>query len=44
MDVARDKHPPFWVGADLLWQAMATADTVAERQRGYVVIGAPPAL
>jgi hypothetical protein len=44
MDVARYKHPPFWVGADLLWQAMATADTVAERQRGYVVIGAPPAL
>jgi hypothetical protein len=43
MDVARYKYPPFWVDAALLWQAMATTDTVSERHRGYVVIDAPPA-
>lgn len=43
MDVARYKYPPFWVDAALLWQAMATTDTVSERHRGYVVIDAPQA-
>jgi hypothetical protein len=40
MDVARYKYSPFWVDADLLWQAMATTDTVSERPRGYVLIDA----
>jgi hypothetical protein len=43
MDVARYKYPPFWVDADLLWQAMATTDTVSGRHRGYIVIDAPRA-
>jgi hypothetical protein len=43
MDVARYKYPPFWVDAALLWQAMATTDTVSKRHRGYVVIDAPQA-
>jgi Phytochelatin synthase len=43
MDVARYKYPPFWVDADLLWQAMATTDAVSDRHRGYVIIDAPQA-
>ena len=43
MDVARYKYPPFWVDADLLWRAMATTDTVSERQRGYIIIDVPQA-
>ena len=38
MDVARYKFPPFWVDTDLLWQAMATADTSSGRHRGYIVV------
>ena len=41
MDVARYKYPPFWVDADLLWQAMATPDSVSARHRGYVVVEVP---
>ena len=43
MDVARYKYPPFWVDADLLWQAMATPDTVSGRHRGYAIIDVPQA-
>ena len=38
MDVARYKYPPFWVGTDLLWRAMATTDTSSDRHRGYIVV------
>ena len=44
VDVARYKYPPFWVDADLLWQAMATTDAVSDRHRGYVIIDAPQAV
>jgi hypothetical protein len=38
MDVARYKYPPFWIGTDLLWQAMATTDTSSGRHRGFIVV------
>jgi hypothetical protein len=38
MDVARYKYPPFWVDADLMWQAMATTDTTSGRHRGFIVV------
>ena len=38
MDVARYKYPPFWVDADLLWQAMATTDTSSGRHRGFILV------
>lgn len=38
MDVARYKFPPFWVDADLLWQAMATTDTSSGRHRGFIEV------
>ena len=38
MDVAPYKYPPFWVDADLLWQAMATTDTSSGRHRRYIVV------
>ena len=42
MDVARYKYPPFWVDADLLWQAMATTDTTSGRHRGFIVVTVTP--
>ncbi|MGD9508146.1 MAG: phytochelatin synthase family protein [Geminicoccaceae bacterium] len=42
MDVARYKYPPFWVDADLLWQAMATTDTSSNRHRGYILVEVDP--
>ncbi len=38
MDVARYKYPPFWVGTELLWSAMATTDTTSGRHRGFIVV------
>ena len=36
--MAHYKYPPFWVGTDLLWRAMATTDTSSYRHRGYIVV------
>jgi hypothetical protein len=41
MDVARYKFPPFWVGTNLLWAAMATTDTTSNRHRGYILVEVP---
>jgi hypothetical protein len=40
MDVARYKYPPFWVGTELLWSAMATTDTSSGQHRGFIVVEA----
>ena len=38
LDVSRYKYPPVWVKAEELWQAMATADRVSGKTRGFVLI------
>lgn len=38
LDVSRDKYPPVWVKASLLWQAMATRDSEAGKTRGLVLV------
>lgn len=38
LDVSRDKYPPVWVKAPLLWQAMATRDSEAGKTRGLVLV------
>lgn len=40
LDVAQFKYPAFWVDANLLWQAMNTADSVSKKNRGFVIITA----
>ena len=41
LDVAQFKYPAFWVDANLLWEAMATVDSVSLKNRGFVVLTAP---
>ncbi|WP_017318665.1 phytochelatin synthase family protein [Mastigocladopsis repens] len=38
MDVSRYKYPPVWVKTADLWKAMATADSVSGKTRGFVFI------
>jgi glutathione gamma-glutamylcysteinyltransferase len=44
LDVARFKYPPHWAPLSLLWDAMAPADPVTGRPRGYLMLrrGAHP--
>jgi hypothetical protein len=38
MDVSRYKYPPIWVKTADLWKAMATADSVSGKTRGFVFV------
>lgn len=38
MDVARYKYAPWWVDAELLWEAMNTVDPAARKTRGFLVV------
>lgn len=37
-EVAIFKYPVYWVDAELLWQAMATQDSIAQKNRGFVIV------
>lgn len=41
LDVSRYKYPPVWVGAETLWQAINTVDSVSGKTRGFLLIEAP---
>ena len=40
LDVSRYKYPPVWVGAEALWLATNTVDSVSDRTRGIVLVSA----
>ncbi|MBE9139519.1 phytochelatin synthase family protein [Nodosilinea sp. LEGE 07088] len=40
LDVSRYKYPPVWVGAETLWQAINTVDSVSGLTWGFLLIGA----
>ncbi len=40
LDVSRYKYPPVWVGAEALWAATNTVDSVSDRTRGIVLVSA----